>query len=269
MGYSVPPSTRPRPDRTRPLPAPLKSPSPSTGRMLAVIGTDTEIGKTVVTAALARAFRGMGLSVGVYKPFASDPAQRADGTPFSTDADLLARAAGLDAAGDGVCGQLFSAPLAPLASARAEGRRVSLSTALAGARRMAKGRDLTLVEGCGGWEVPLTPSKTTAEFFAELAAPVLIIARTDLGTVNHTLLTIQSVRARGLRVIGIVLNRVRSGPLSLAEPGNPAMLREFTGLPVWGPIPNRKALRGRTGAEVTVRQLPDVREIAADILKRI
>lgn len=269
MGYSVPPPTRHRPDRSRPLPVPQKSRTASTDRMLAVIGTDTEIGKTVVTAALARAFRGMGLGVGVYKPFASDPAQRADGTPFSTDADLLARAAGLDADRDGVCGQLFAAPLAPLASARAEGRRVNLRAALAGARRMARGRELTLVEGCGGWEVPLTPARTTADFFAELGAPVLIVARTDLGTVNHTLLTLQSIRARGLRVVGIVLNRVRSGPLSLAEPGNPAMLREFTGLPVWGPIPHRKALRGRTGAEVTVRQLPDVREIAADILKRV
>jgi dethiobiotin synthetase len=233
--------------------------------MIAVIGTDTEIGKTIVTAALARAFVRMGLNVGVYKPFASDPARRPDGRPFSTDADLLARAAGLDAQSGNVCGQLFSAPLAPLASARAEGKRVRPAIALAGARRMARERDITLVEGCGGWEVPLTPRRTTADFFAELGAPVLIVARTDLGTINHTLLTIQSVRTRGLNVLGIVLNRVRSGPETLAEPDNPAMLREFTGLPVWGSVPFRPSLRGKQGSEIAVRQLPDLRDIAGKL----
>lgn len=239
------------------------------GRMIAVIGTDTEIGKTVVTAALARAFVTLGLNVGVCKPFASDPARRPDGTAFSTDADLLARAAGLDPADPDLCPQLFSAPLAPLASARAEGRAVRPATALAAARRMARGHDLTLIEGCGGWEVPLTPRRTTADFFAELGAPVLIVARTDLGTINHTLLTLQSVRARGLNVIGILLNRVRSGPLTLAEPGNPPLLREFSGLPVWGPVPFRRTLRGRTGAQVAVRQLPDLREIARALLGEV
>jgi dethiobiotin synthetase len=205
--------------------------------------------------------------VGVFKPFASDPSVRPDGTPFSTDADLLARAAGLDPETSGVAGQLFSAPLAPLASARAEKRSVRPASAMAGVRRMARGRDVTLIEGCGGWEVPLTPRQTTADFFAELGAPVLIVARTDLGTINHTLLTIQSVRSRGLNVVGIILNRVRSGPMTLAEPGNPAMLREFTRLPVWGPVPYKKSLRNKTGAEVAIRQLPDLSEIAREVLK--
>jgi dethiobiotin synthetase len=266
----VPAATRRRnpPPTPDPLPRRLRV-NPSHERMLAVIGTDTEIGKTIMTAALALAWRRRGLNVGAFKPFASDPAKRPDGTPYSTDADLLARAAGLDPESAGVCGQLFSAPLAPLASARAEGRRVRPDAALAAARRMAKDRDLTLIEGCGGWEVPLTPKLTTADFFAELGAPVLIVARTDLGTVNHTLLTIQSVRSRGLNVIGILLNRVRSGPLSLAEPGNPSMLREFTGLPVWGPVPHRRSLRGKTGAEVAVRQLPDLGKIAEAVLNTL
>lgn len=252
-----------------PIAAKKKARAHPRSRMISVIGTDTEIGKTIVTAALARAFVALGLNVGVCKPFASDPARRADRTRFSTDADLLARAAGLDPEADGVCGQLFSAPLAPLASARAEGRTVRPAAALAGVRRMARGRDLTLVEGCGGWEVPLTARRTTADFFAELGAPVLIVARTDLGTINHTLLTLQSVRGKGLNVLGILLNRVRPGPLTLAEPGNPGLLREFTGLPVWGPVPFQRRLEGKSGEEVAVGQLPDLREIAKDIEKRV
>lgn len=238
-------------------------------RLLAVIGTDTEIGKTVITAALARAWHESGLNVGVYKPFASDALKRPDGTPFSGDADLIARAAGLDPVHGGVCGQLFGPALAPLPAARLEGRRVRPAAALAGARRMAKGRDITLVEGCGGWEVPLTAKQTTADFFADLGAPVLIVARTDLGTINHTLLTIQSVRMRGLNVVGILLNRTRSGPLTQAEAGNPGILREFTRLPVWGPAPYQRSLRKKSGAEVAVRQLPDVGRIAAEILKAL
>lgn len=237
--------------------------------MLAVIGTDTEIGKTVMTAALARAWREAGMNVGVFKPFASDAEERPDGTPFSADADLLARAAGLDPETAGVCGQLFGPALAPLAAARAEGQTVRPAAALTRARRMAQRHEITLVEGCGGWEVPLTAKQTTADFFAELGAPVLVVARTDLGTVNHTLLTIQSIGMRGLNVVGVLLNRTRSGPIALAEPGNPGMIREFTRLPVWGPVAYQRTLKGKSGSQVAVRQLPDLGEIAREILKSV
>lgn len=247
-------------EKARKLPQPPVEP-----KLLSVIGTDTEIGKTVVTAGLARAFRRLGKDVGVVKPFASDPALGPDGSPMSTDADLLARAAGIDPKDPDVCPQLFSAPLAPLASARAEGRRVQPRAALAAVNRMARRHELTLVEGCGGWEVPLTTRQTTADFFAELGAPVLIVARTDLGTINHTLLTLQSVRMRGLNVVGIMLNRVRSGPPTLSEPDNPGMLREFTRLKIWGPLPFKRSLKGRSGDAIAVRQLPDLREVARGI----
>lgn len=237
--------------------------------MLGVVGTDTEIGKTVIAAALARAFVDMGLSVGVFKPFASDPARRRNGEGFSTDADLLARAAGDAGGANAVCGQLFSAPLAPLASARLEGKSVRPGQALKKARRIASVHDITLVEGCGGWEVPLTRTKTTSDFFAELGAPVVIVARAGLGTVNHCLLTAGAARARGVDVVGVILNRTSGPRPTLSEPLNPGLLRDFARLPVWGPVAHRRKIAGKRVDRIAIEDLPPLGEMARDIWKKL
>ena len=210
-----------------------------------------------------------GWSVGVFKPFASDPARRSSGERISTDADLLARSVNLEGGAHAACGQLFSAPLAPLASARAEGRRVRPAAALSQAKRIAKAHEITLVEGCGGWEVPLTPSQTTADFFVRLGAPVVIVAPTGLGTINHTLLTLRAVEQRGLRVLGVVLNRVSGGRLTEAERTNPAILGDFARVPIWGPLPYRKKLDHARLDRVPIEALHDMSEIADAILERL
>lgn len=239
------------------------------GKILALVGTDTEIGKTVIAAALAKAFGALGLDVGVSKPFASDPARRASGEPFSTDADLLARAADIEGGADAVCSQLFRAPLAPLASARLEGKKVDLKKGLAHARRMARAHQITIVEGCGGWEVPLTARRTSADFFESLQAPVLIVARANLGTINHSLLTIDAIRGRGLPVLGVILNRVSGGRAGAAEKTNPENLRAFANTKVWGPVPHRKALAAKTGDKIKIADLPRVDDIAEDLAKNL
>jgi len=234
-----------------------------------VIGTGTEVGKTIVAAALARALRRLGLSVGVFKPFASDPARGPDGRPFSRDAELLARAAAFEGGEPAARGQLFGAPLAPLAAARLEGRRVDLRPAVRRCRAIARRHDVTLVEGCGGWLVPLTERRTTADFFAALGAPILIVAPAGLGTLNHTLLTLADVRARGLRLIGVVLNRMQGGRPSLAERTNPPILSRFAGLPVWGPLPHRAALAGQRPDNVRLGDLPSLMPVARAVWRAI
>ena len=243
--------------------------NPSPSRIIGVVGTGTEVGKSIVTASLARAMHQSGFRVGVFKPFACDPARRASGEGFSTDADLLARAAGGSQDARESCGQLFSAPLAPLAAARAEGRRVRPDLAIRQARRISRSYDLTLVEGCGGWEVPLTIHQSTADFFAKLNAPLLIVALSGLGTINHTLLTLQAIRNRNLPVLGIILNRTRGGRLSEAERTNPATLRRMSRLPVWGPVPYRAASDNRRLDRIPVEALPRLTDIAKAVQRQL
>lgn len=238
------------------------------GRILSIIGTDTEIGKTIIAASLARAFAKMGLRVAAFKPFACDPACRADGTPFATDADLLARAAEMPGGSDAATGELFRAPLSPLAAARLEKREVDCSSALRKARRLAKNHDITIVEGCGGWEVPLTDRLTTADFFARLGAPTVIVARAGLGTINHTLLTLHAVRQRKLRTLGVILNRCAPGKPSPAERANPEIIAQFARVPVWGPIPHKPKAMRASGDLVKIADLPDLAEIAGKLLPR-
>lgn len=240
----------------------LKKPS---GMILSVVGTDTEVGKTIITAALALALGRKGRAVGVFKPFASDPARRASGEHFSTDADLLARAANLDGGWGAACGQLFEAPLAPFAAAMAEGRRVDPGAALRQARRMATQFPITLVEGCGGWEVPLTARTTTAEFFMRLGAPVVIVARAGLGTINHSLLTLEAIRRRRLPILGIILNQSADGKADPSEKTNAKILRSFAGVPVWGPVAFDPAISKRPLENVSVDQLPDLSSIVRAI----
>jgi dethiobiotin synthetase len=236
--------------------------------MLSIIGTDTEIGKTVVAAALVRAFRRLGIDAAGFKPFACDPALDALGGNYSTDAALLARVSKGLSPGE-VCGELFRAPLSPLAASRLEDRKVDIDSARKRTHACARRHELLIVEGCGGWEVPLTSRRTTADFFASLGAPVLIVGRAGLGTLNHCLLTHKAVLARGLHVLGFVLNRNRPGAVSQAERGNPGLLHEMTQRPVWGPLPYRTALDRPQADLIEPRRLPDLRDIAQALrLKR-
>lgn len=257
------------------------------GLILAVIGTDTEIGKTIVAAGLARSLARLGVKAGVFKPFASGAVRRGRGAPFSEDADLLVRAAfgaansrtksagvkglraqrGFRESRAEATGELFRAPLAPLAAAQAEGRRVDIAAVLRKTLAVARMYDLTIVEGCGGWNVPITARLTTADYFERLGAPVLIVGRAGLGTINHCLLTLEAVRARRLRTVGFILNRALAEKAGKAEAGNPEMLRRFSGLPVWGPLPHRPSLARPRLHLVDERQLHDLRDEAGEIVR--
>ncbi len=247
----------------------LTSSPKSKPKIIGIIGTDTEIGKTIVTASLARAFCDLGYCTAAFKPFASDPARRGDGSPFSTDADLLARAAEMAGGEPEARGQLFSTPLAPYVAARLEKRRVDVRLALTQTRALASRHEITLVEGCGGWEVPLTATQTTADYFTSLRAPLVLIARPGLGTVNHIILTQRAVEARGLKILAVILNPVAPSTKDTAEKTNPELIRKFTGLPVWGPIAFRAACAGRTADHVRVASLPDLTSEARKMIRML
>ena len=157
-----------------------------------VTATDTGVGKTVVTAGLAASLRARGRDLALLKPVQSG----------ATESDPAGDAALLGAD----CVYAFAAPLAPLVAARAEGRKIELEPILRRARELAGAHELLLVEGAGGLLAPLGEKLDVADLALALELPLLIVARAGLGTVNHTLLTVEAARSRGLEIIGVVLN---------------------------------------------------------------
>jgi len=203
-------------------------------RGLFVTGTDTGVGKTVVTAAIALALKARGVGVRVVKPV-----QTGDG-----DADTLRHLAELEDSPDQIAPFSFRAPLAPLVAARLEGIALDLD-AVASAVRRARG-ELTLVEGVGGLLCPIGPDWTIADLAARLGLPLLVVARAGLGTVNHTLLTLEEGRRRGLEIAGVVLN----GRVDESTATNTELIEAFGGYPMLAEVPwlggeiTRSRLRG-------------------------
>jgi dethiobiotin synthetase len=173
-----------------------------------VTGTDTHVGKTHVACALARRARARGHQVFAFKPIETGCTPIAGGY-LGADQELLAAAAG-----DWQTGPLrglyrFPLPAAPLVAAEHAGAAIDLDlveqTARGGAAQ--SGASWTLVEGAGGWRVPITPDADMAVLARRLQLPVLVVARAGLGTINHSLLTLEAVERDGLPIAGLVLSR--------------------------------------------------------------
>lgn len=182
-------------------------------RHLFITGTDTGVGKTTIGCALAGAWRRAGHRVAVLKPIETGCVTGPAGL-IPDDAVQLAEAAGQEAPVELLCPNRFEIPTSPEAAARASGRPVDLDAIRAAHRTLAKDADLLIVEGAGGLLVPIGPRYTMAELAADLGATLLVVARASLGTINHTLLTLEVARGRGLPLAGVMLNRplITSGP---------------------------------------------------------
>jgi dethiobiotin synthetase len=198
---------------------------------LFVTGTDTGVGKTVVACALARALRARGQDPGVMKPV-----ETGVGPAGPLDALALREAAGVRDSLEEVCPQAFALPAAPAVAAEAEGRRVDLGRIRAAAAALRARHDLLLVEGAGGALVPLAAGITMADLAGELGLPVLVVARGALGTINHTLLTLEALAEREIPLAGVVVSHGRT-PLSAADAANLGWLRAALGPRLLGEIP--------------------------------
>ena len=193
---------------------------------LFITGTDTGVGKTVVSCALARGLRAAGVDVGVMKPVET-------GVPASgpEDAQALMRTAGVGDELDLVCPIQYAMPAAPEAAAAAEGAESSVSSIDRIQRAfstLSERHAFTLVEGAGGILVPFDEKTTMADVAKRLETPVLVVARASLGTINHTLLTLEACASRGLDVIGVVLSHA-TGVLSEADTHNLEVLKRALG----------------------------------------
>jgi len=218
-----------------------------------VVGTDTGIGKTVVTAGLVLALRRRGLHATPWKPWGSGAVRTAAGWR-SPDAVWWKRTLGLRASLADLNPACYRRPLAPWVAARAEGPAARWPAIAAAGRRLGLGARPVLVEGVGGVLVPLERRLSCADLARRLRAPALVVARAGLGTLNHTLLTLEALARRRVRVVGVLLNGARGR--DAAERTNPAALRALAGVPVWGPLAWRGGHRSRAGLSRWARGLP-------------
>lgn len=199
---------------------------------LFITGTDTGVGKTHVGCLLARGLADAGLSVGVMKPCETGVERGPNGDlPEGSDAALLAGAAGCDAAPGTILPYAFALPAAPSVSAAHEGCEIDRERLDLAQAELRESHDVLLIEGAGGITVPLTAGFTFLDLAAHWGLPVLIVARTGLGTLNHSVLTERAARAAGLRVMGIVLNAV-DGPVSASDRANLEPLGELLAAPI-------------------------------------
>lgn len=177
-------------------------------KKLLITGTDTGVGKTWISCLLVRQLAATGQKTGVYKPACSGAAFDRHGRPFWSDINALRNACGGDAPIDRICPQRFVAPLAPAVAARLEGRSIDSTLLVSGIECWMGHADTVIVEGVGGLLCPLSESLTVADLATEYAAPIVLVAANRLGVVNHTLLSIEVARSRGIEIQSVVLNDV-------------------------------------------------------------
>lgn len=197
-----------------------------------VTGTNTEVGKTIVTRAIVGALVRRGIDVSAVKPVESGAPKDDTGRYCPKDAFALARACGQDPTLTANTAYCFSAPVSPHLAARKEGRTIDSEPILALLHRELQNSKVVVAEGAGGLLVPLSDTLLYADVIAESGFGLLIVAPDILGAINATLTTIESARLRSIPVLGVVLNR--SG---LMDWDNAAAIAAHGQVPILGKFP--------------------------------
>jgi dethiobiotin synthetase len=212
-------------------------------RGLFVTGTDTGVGKSVVAAAICAALAARGERVAAFKPAVSgldeEPGE------FGHDHELLASVASADQTPEEVAPWRFGPPVSPHHAAQLAGELIEPSQLVAAARA----HELLVCEGVGGLLVPITPGYLVRDLAVDLELPVVVAARTGLGTINHTLLTVEAARAAGLRVAGVVMTPWPDEPTEM-ERSNRETIERLGDVRVSGLAPTRPDGLAEAGASL-------------------
>jgi dethiobiotin synthetase len=218
-----------------------------------ITGTDTGVGKTLVACGVARLLQDWGVSVGVFKPVA---------TGDQEDARQLLRAARIKEDLSVVNPQFFKAALAPSMAAGLERREVDSESIYKAYWHLSKKYDVMVVEGVGGVKVPLGEATYVVDLMEALRLPALVVSRAALGTLNHTLLTLDALSAKKVPVIGVLFNG--GSGRTLAEKTNPEALQDHTTAQVLGHLTHQAS----TDPGATSRALARL-PLLAKALKRL
>jgi len=201
-----------------------------------VTGTDTEIGKTFVSCALLHAARIQGFTTVGMKPIAAGADDEVDGQRLNEDAAALLRASSIRPHLSILNPYCFASPIAPHVAAAEENVSIDSKHVLQAFESLREQADVVVVEGVGGFRVPLGPDFDTADLAQELNLPVILVVGMRLGCINHALLTAEAIRARGLVLAGWVANRI--DPVMLRFDENIEALQSRLHAPLLGITPH-------------------------------
>lgn len=175
-----------------------------------VTGTDTGVGKTVVTGALIAKANDLGITTAAIKPIAAG-CEQLNGQWCNEDALLLQQQVSMELSYEDVNPIALPEPIAPHLAAAKNGIKLSVDETLRACQSvLSKGADVTFIEGAGGWFVPLNDRETIADCVAKASWPVIVVVGLRLGCINHTLLTISAIKNSGLNPVGWVANHIDS-----------------------------------------------------------
>jgi len=206
---------------------------------LFITGTDTGVGKTLVAGAIADWFRRRDLRVAVCKPIATGCEKRREGL-VSEDAEFLAHHAKAKFPLNTICPQRFAEPLAPAIAAERARQAIEWNAIDSAIQSMSEQSDVLIVEGVGGVMVPIARKILVLDMIGWLGLPVVVVARAGLGTINHTLLTVQALRNTKASMAGVVINRYPPETPPIAEETNPRAIEKWGSVPVLCMVPEFK-----------------------------
>lgn len=202
-----------------------------------ITATDTEVGKTVIAGVIAAAIAARGLDVGVMKPVASG-GKVVNGEIIGEDAAFLMKAANIVLAEKDLVNPVCLQPaLTPAVAAKASGITIDLEAMTAAYGKLSAKHEFLVVEGVGGITAPIWEDFLVVDLMAKFALPVIIVARPNLGTINHTVLTVEYARLKGITLGGIILNGWDHNAAGLLENSNADYIERLTGLPILGKFP--------------------------------
>src|SRR3989339_782450 len=203
-----------------------------------ITGTDTNVGKTVVTAGLAAVMQGLGYSMGVYKPVQTGSVNAGEGliSPdlhfvHSIDPYILTKSS-----------YDFITPVAPSLAASIEGVEIRVNNFVKDCNDLKKNCDLVIVEGAGGILTPVYKDFFIRDLIKLLNLPLLIVARPDLGTINHTLLTIEAAKNHNIDILGVVISNYPLDTTDIAMKTASEIIESLSGVKILGILPKVEGL---------------------------
>lgn len=198
---------------------------------LFVTGTDTGVGKTIISAAIAFNLKEKGINVGVMKPIACG-GEKKGSRYISGDALILRKAAGVNDPVELINPVCFKNPFAPYSASLIEKKRVDLGKISSSYEELSRKHEFVIVEGIGGVLVPIKKDFFVSDLIKLLDIPVIIVCRPGSGTINHTLLTINALLLKKIKILCLIFNKSETGKKDNSEKSNLKMIRKLSGIPV-------------------------------------
>jgi dethiobiotin synthetase len=196
-----------------------------------ITGTDTGVGKTIVSGVICRTLNKKTDSIGVMKPISCGDRE---------DALFLKKISGVNDSLNDINPIFFKMPLAPYVASKAEKKKINFNKIKNAYKKLSKKYNFLIVEGVGGLLVPITKNIYIADLVKMVDLPLIIVARPGLGTINHTLLTIKCAREKGLKVLGFITNYSTNRKSGLAENTSASVISKIGKIKFLGSIPYKK-----------------------------